>query len=52
MPTLAATTRNGAVGQMKTQLMATGVVPNFVAASVATIEREESRAGSDGHPSA
>ncbi len=50
VPTVTATNLDGAVGQMKAQLIATGVVPNFAGASAATIEREESRVGSDGHP--
>lgn len=49
-PTLTATTLDGVVGQMKAALIATGVVPNFAAANAATIEEEESRVGSDGHP--
>jgi len=48
-PTVTATHLDGAVGQMKAQLIATGVTPNFAAASAATIEREESRVGTDGH---
>jgi hypothetical protein len=49
-PTVTATTLDGAVGQMKAQLIATGVQPNFAAANAVTIEAEESRVGTDGHP--
>ena len=49
-PTLTATTLDGVVGQMKAALIATGVVPNFAAANAATIEEEEARVGTDGHP--
>ncbi|WP_205697483.1 phage major capsid protein [Conexibacter sp. SYSU D00693] len=49
-PTVTATTLDGVVGQMKAQLIPTGVVPNFAAANAVTIEEEEARVGSDGHP--
>jgi hypothetical protein len=48
-PAITATNLADAVGQAKAQLIATGVQPNFVAASPATIEEEEERTGSDGH---
>ena len=48
--TVTATTLDGAVGQIKAQLIANGVQPNFAAANAVTIEAEESRTGSDGHP--
>jgi hypothetical protein len=50
VPTVTATTLDGAVGQIKAQLIAIGVQPNFAAANAVTIEAEESRVGSDGHP--
>lgn len=50
VPAVTATTLDGAVGQMKAQLIATGVQPNFAAANAVTIEAEESRTGTDGHP--
>ncbi|MEA2257134.1 MAG: hypothetical protein QOG35_3179 [Solirubrobacteraceae bacterium] len=49
-PTVPATTLDGVVGEMKAQLIATGLVPNFAAANAVTIEAEESRTGNDGHP--
>jgi len=50
VPTVTATTLDGAVGQIKAQLIASGVQPNFAAANAVTIEAEESRVGNDGHP--
>jgi hypothetical protein len=50
VPAVTATTLDGAVGQIKAQLIATGVMPNFAAANAVTIEEEESRTGTDGHP--
>lgn len=49
IPTVTATNLSDRVGQMKAQLLANGVVPNFAAANPATIEVEEARTGSDGH---
>lgn len=50
VPTVTATTLDGAIGRIKAQMIANGVQPNFAAAHAVTIEAEESRVGSDAHP--
>ena len=52
VPTVTATNLDGAIGQMKAQLISTGVRRTSPRRTPVTIEAEESRTGSDGHPSA
>jgi len=48
-PAITATNLADAVGQAKAALLATGVAPNFCAASPNTVEEEAERTGTDGH---
>ena len=48
-PAVTATNLADAIGQAKAIMIASGVTPNFAAASPGTIEAEEERTGSDGH---
>ncbi len=49
VPTVTATTRDGAVSRSKTQLMPTGAQASFAAANAVTIEAEKSRVGTEDH---